>query len=117
MNWEEYADFVTKLASESSKTSLKEISNLSALGLAGETGEIVDTIKKLNYHGMPYSAEVHEKLTLEVGDVMWYITFLCKNYLHVTLQQVIDMNVEKLSKRYKGLKFTTEEFMKKEAGK
>ncbi len=43
---------------------------LMALGLIGETGEVVDLIKKHKYHGVPMDVE---KLKKEVGDCLWYL--------------------------------------------
>lgn len=42
-----------------------------ALGLAGETGEISDLIKKVYYHGRPMALE---HLASELGDSLWYLT-------------------------------------------
>ena len=41
-----------------------------ALGLAGESGEYVDHIKKYVYHG---HAPDREKALDELGDILWYI--------------------------------------------
>lgn len=43
---------------------------LMALGLIGETGEVVDLIKKHKFHGVPMDVE---KLKKEVGDCLWYL--------------------------------------------
>ncbi len=43
---------------------------LMALGLIGETGEVVDLIKKHKYHNVPIDVE---KLKKEVGDCLWYL--------------------------------------------
>ncbi len=43
---------------------------LMALGLIGETGEVVDLIKKHKYHSVPMDVE---KLKKEVGDCLWYL--------------------------------------------
>ncbi len=67
-----------------------------ALGLAGETGEIVDLIKKTYYHG---HAEDDARLVEELGDVLWYAVLLA-DALGVTLQEVFAVNQEKLKKRY-----------------
>ena len=42
-----------------------------------------------------------EHLIIELGDVMWYVMQACKA-LHVTLDEVIECNVDKLKKRYPG---------------
>ena len=67
-----------------------------ALGLAGETGEVCDDIKKREYHGRDISLE-HTKE--ELGDVMWYVANIC-NELGFTLDEVLELNMAKLKKRY-----------------
>jgi len=70
-----------------------------ALGLAGESGEVADKIKKVyrDYQGN-VSDEMREALVKELGDVLWYITALSSE-LNVSLTQVAQKNVEKLLKR------------------
>ena len=46
------------------------------LGLIGESGEIVDTIKKQKYQGMPEEKAL-PRMTEELGDVMWYVAEAC----------------------------------------
>lgn len=67
-----------------------------ALGLTGEAGEVADIIKKHLYQGHDlYPSEVIE----ELGDVLWYVALTC-DVLHVSLDDVMRLNVEKLMKRY-----------------
>jgi NTP pyrophosphatase (non-canonical NTP hydrolase) len=47
---------------------------LGAMGLAGESGEVVDVIKKTHIQG--HALDV-EKLIDELGDVLWYLALLC----------------------------------------
>jgi NTP pyrophosphatase (non-canonical NTP hydrolase) len=71
------------------------ISNLS-MGLAGEAGEVVDYLKKVYFHGHEIDKE---KLKLELGDVLWYVSNLA--LLHeISLNDVGRSNIEKLEKRY-----------------
>ena len=67
-----------------------------ALGLAGETGEVCDIIKKREFHGRDIPVEDIKK---ELGDVMWYVANLC-NAFHFSIEEVIAYNVQKLTKRY-----------------
>ena len=67
-----------------------------ALGLAGETGEVCDIIKKREFHGRDIPVEDIKK---ELGDVMWYVANLC-NAFHFSIEDVIADNVQKLTKRY-----------------
>lgn len=67
-----------------------------ALGLAGESGEVADDIKKKYFHGR----EIDPRHTIEeLGDVMWYVANLATQ-LNTTLDEIIELNVNKLSKRY-----------------
>jgi len=69
---------------------------LGALGLAGESGEVVDRVKKMLYQGHRLDAL---GLLEELGDVLWYIALMC-NALGWTLDDALDLNVTKLRKRY-----------------
>lgn len=67
-----------------------------ALGLAGEAGEVADTIKKAVFHQHGVDREV---LIKELGDVLWYVAALCTK-LHITMSEVMDRNILKLRARY-----------------
>lgn len=67
-----------------------------ALGLAGEVGELVELIKKLRFHGVPYSVELVKK---ELGDVLWYVNQMA--FAHgLSLADVAQTNADKLRARY-----------------
>ena len=70
------------------------------LGLAGETGESVDVIKKLIRLGVPLEdmPELRTKLIGELGDVFWYYARLLA-VLDVSLYEVIQINTGKLQRR------------------
>lgn len=68
-----------------------------ALGLAGESGEVVDLIKKSVVNGHPLDAE---KMVEELGDVLFYIQGLAIA-LGVSLDSIQAYNVDKLTRRYK----------------
>lgn len=67
-----------------------------ALGLAGEAGEVADTVKKgiFHQHGLD-----RPKLIKELGDVMWYVAALCTK-LDIDLSIVMAENIAKLKARY-----------------
>ena len=69
---------------------------LSALGLAGESGEVADSIKKVLYQG--HHLDITH-IVEELGDVLWYLTLAC-NAAECTLEDVMNVNVAKLHKRY-----------------
>lgn len=67
-----------------------------ALGLASETGEFVDTVKKHVIYGKPLdAANLHE----ELGDLLWYMA-LAANSLGMSLADIAQANINKLRKRY-----------------
>lgn len=70
--------------------------SLGAMGLAGETGEVVDLIKKHVHHKVPLD---REKLINELGDVRWYFELLC-HCAGVDMQEIEERNILKLRKRY-----------------
>ena len=53
----------------------RELLILTALGIAGESGEVVDTLKKVLYHS--HELNVTE-LKKELGDLLWYMVILCE---------------------------------------
>lgn len=67
-----------------------------ALGLTGETGEVVDDIKKRVFHGRDIPIEHTAE---ELGDVLWYVANIATWY-GLSLDDIIQQNVEKLTKRY-----------------
>lgn len=71
---------------------------LAAMGLAGESGEVVDLLKKHVFHGKTED-EIRKKLVLELGDVLWYYTLLLST-MDITLDEIIERNVAKLDKRH-----------------
>lgn len=67
-----------------------------ALGLAGESGEVCDELKKVLFHDKP----LNEKTILkECGDVLWYLTRLLVS-LGYSLEDCMELNVNKLRSRY-----------------
>ena len=80
-------------------------------------GLVADTVKKLLYHGKPFDEDAKFKMIGMLSDVLFAAETVARDVCGVHLQTCIDLNVEKLSVRYKGLQFTTEEFMLKEQGK
>ena len=70
-----------------------------AMGLAGESGEVVDKLKKVarNTNGV-FSDEAKLELQKELGDVLWYVSQLCEE-LGLSLDEVARMNRAKLEDR------------------
>lgn len=67
-----------------------------ALGITGEAGEVADMIKKHVFQGHGLDEEHFAK---ELGDVLWYIA-LGASAAGYSLDEVMELNIEKLQKRY-----------------
>jgi len=69
------------------------------LGLAGETGELVNKVKKLHRdNGGEMNAAHRDAILQETGDLLWYLAEICTQ-LHVDLETVAYANIEKLASR------------------
>jgi NTP pyrophosphatase (non-canonical NTP hydrolase) len=66
------------------------------LGLSGETGEVIDIIKKHLAYGKTLDMD---KLEEELGDVIHYLSRVA-DLTGLTLQDMMDNNLKKLKKRY-----------------
>lgn len=67
-----------------------------AVGISGESGELLDCIKKHSIYGKPID---RENLVEELGDIEFYLEGL-RQVFGVTREEVVQANTEKLSKRY-----------------
>ena len=74
------------------------------VGLAAESGEFLEIVKKMVFQGKPWNADNREHLIIELGDVLWYVAQACMA-LEVSFDDVVAGNVEKLKKRYPGGEF------------
>lgn len=73
------------------------------LGMAGETGEVAEKVKKLIRDASVKSAadispEKRAELEKEIGDVLWYMAQLCSE-LSVDFDTVASNNLEKVLSR------------------
>jgi len=69
------------------------------LGLAGETGEVCEKIKKIfrDKEGIA-TQEDKEDIKAELGDVLWYLSQLASE-LNLDLSDIATSNIEKLCSR------------------
>jgi NTP pyrophosphatase (non-canonical NTP hydrolase) len=93
MAFDDYQKFV-----ESTVTHRDDI--YPVLGLAGETGEFVELVKKAwRKDGPAWTGSFdREKATSELGDIVWYVARIAM-VLGIPLSQVISYNMSKLLKR------------------
>lgn len=90
MNLDEYQ----KLAATTVSPNIEGNLYYFALGLAGESGEVADKIKK----SLRDSTLSADSLVLELGDVLWYVSQLA-NTIGYDLSEVAERNINKLSNR------------------
>ena len=128
---EKYLEFVTEVTSDPSKdiaqlfrrmTDLEveqdaDVPRLltAALGLCAESGEFTEVIKKIVLQGKPYNEDNVFHLKRELGDICWYLAQACMA-LDTTFDEIIEMNVEKLKKRYPGGEFNVHQSENRKEG-
>ena len=128
---EKYLDFVHDVTSTESldyaalltrmnKLELEDDCNLSqlltaALGLTAESGEFSEVVKKIILQGKPYNEDNVFHMKRELGDICWYIA-QAGMALDTTFDEIIEMNVEKLKKRYPGGEFNVHQSENRKAG-
>ncbi len=66
------------------------------MGLCGESGEVIDILKKHLSQGHELNKE---KMAEELGDVAWYLAETAYA-LGYDLEEILQMNIDKLKKRY-----------------
>ena len=100
----DYQCFIESISSLNAKGANIERLLTAAVGISAEGGEFMEIVKKMVFQGKPYNDDNREHLIIELGDVMWYVMQACMA-LGVSLDEVVEGNVEKLKKRYPGGEF------------
>ena len=119
VDFEKYTEFVDAVTSSESKSSesfsvrLRELYSeglpverllTAAVGMSAESGEFTEIVKKMIFQGKPVNEENLFHLKRELGDVMCYVAQACMA-LDTSFDEIVEMNVEKLKKRYPGGEF------------
>ena len=119
VNFKKYEEFVSAVTSDASTNFVdfadrigeldREGANIERLttagvGLAAESGEFLEIVKKMVFQGKPWPDDNREHLIIELGDVMWYVAQACMA-LEVDFDEVIERNITKLKSRYPGGEF------------
>ena len=122
VDFDKYSHFVDAVTSDSSKDFVSLADRLGELdrqganierlttagvGLAAESGEFLEIVKKMVFQGKPWNNDNREHLIIELGDVMWYVAQACIA-LDIPFDDVVRGNVRKLEKRYPGGSFSVE---------
>ena len=121
VNTDSYMEFVNAVTSEESKDYIPfnsrcfEIQSgddgipihrliTAALGMGAESGEFTEVVEKIVFQGKPVNEDNIFHMKRELGDIMWYVAQACMS-LDTTIDEIIEMNVEKLQARYPGGSF------------
>ncbi len=67
-------------------------------GLASECGEVCALFQKAIYKNTTIDLE---ELTLELGDILFYVSAISSKYLGSTLENLQKRNIQKLKNRHK----------------
>lgn len=70
-----------------------------AIGISAEGGEFAEIVKKCIFQGKPMDEDAQYHMKRELGDIMWYIAQACIA-LGISLEDVLDTNIQKLEARY-----------------
>ena len=110
MTYPEYVASITKPSSEIRESLSPEKCNLIhvAMGLSGEAGEYLDTIKKWAIYDKVLTEDMINNLHEEIGDLLFFIMAHC-NHFNVSINELMQMNREKLEARYHEGKYSNEQ--------
>lgn len=67
-----------------------------ALGLASETGQVVDLVKNYTFRGKELNKT---ELVHEMGDVLWYLSQVAQ-WADIDFDEIAAKNIDELNKRY-----------------
>lgn len=69
------------------------------MGLAGETGELIEKVKKVIRNDKSVlTSEKRELIKLEIGDVLWYLSQLART-MDISFGDAAEANIKKLADR------------------
>lgn len=111
MTFNEYQKEAMRTASGVSVSSNDNLLLNGVMGLNGEAGECIDIVKKHIFQGHELDKN---HIAKELSDCLWYIAVAAEGIGH-KLDDIAEMNVEKLRKRYPD-GFSTERSVNREKG-
>lgn len=94
MDFKEYTKEIVRISKLYSIDDPKEKLTIYALGLAGETGEVSEQLKKFFRDGVLDK----DLLAKELGDVLAYLTLIADTFGY-TLEEIAQINHDKLTAR------------------
>ena len=75
-----------------------------AIGICGEAGELIDAVKTHMIYGSKLDID---NIKEELGDIIWYMAMVLSS-INSSFDEITDMNLSKLEKRYPEKMFSTE---------
>jgi NTP pyrophosphatase (non-canonical NTP hydrolase) len=111
----EHTPFIDRLLELREKGFPTERLLTAAVGMSAEAGEFTEVVKKIVFQGKPVNEENLFHLKRELGDIMWYVSQACIG-LDISIEEVIQMNFEKLSARYPEGAFSIERSENRKVG-
>ena len=114
MNINDYQDFVANTTSRASNNFTDFVDQLTqldatdinipllmtaAIGLAAESGEFAEIVKKTLFQGKPLDDAAVFHMARELGDCLWYIANAARS-INMSLTDIVELNIDKLQARY-----------------
>ena len=99
-----YSEFIDRLIQLEGEEFATERLLTAAVGMSAEAGEFTEIVKKIVFQGKPVNNENLFHLKRELGDIMWYVMQACMG-LDISLDEIVQMNIDKLKARYPGGEF------------
>lgn len=93
-NFEEYQKLAEKYAIDADPAIIYP-----ALGLAGESGEVCDKVKKVfRDNNGKFTRKLKNEIALELSDVLWNVAILARD-LGFNIEEIANLNLCKLADR------------------
>jgi len=114
VDFNKYVEFVGSVTSPASRSTSEFVDRIlelkeqgadiqrlltAAAGITAEGGEFTEIVKKIAFQGKPYTEENIFHMKRELGDILWYIAQACIA-LDISLEEIAQMNFDKLTARY-----------------
>lgn len=84
-----------------------------SVNLCIHAGKFSDKVKKLLYHGIEFSENDRQELRIHLSNIYHCACFFANSGMGCDIWEVVQKNVEKLTTRYRNLRFSTGESIKK----
>ena len=110
-----YSDFTSRLQELTISGFPSERLLTASVGMCAEAGEFTEIVKKIIFQGKPVNEDNLFHLKRELGDIMWYVAQACMG-LDISIDEILEMNVDKLKARYPGGEFNVHQSENRKEG-